>query len=194
MIAEAGQAAADVNGAKAGIGLKLTGPGVLEVVREVMAIAGTVRARAAGGSMWPTIRDGSVVTLIPLETKVQPGQVVLMDWGGLPVLHRVLKIDRDLVHTIGDACVDPDLPTQLADVVALATTVSDDRGVITLTGSWRHGIRSLTLYISGRWRLALARRWRRLRRLYDTQPRRPVKHDTWKSEGRLDDASSPRTR
>lgn len=164
MIGETTREAADVSGVAASIGLKLDGPGVLEVVREVLAVAGTVRARAAGRSMWPTVRDGSVVTLIRLESTVRPGQVVLMDWNGLPVLHRVLRVEGDLVHTIGDACVYPDAPTRLADVLALAITVRDNRGMITLTGSRSHGMRSWTLYIAGRWRLALARRWRRLRR------------------------------
>lgn len=150
-------------------GLKLSGPGVLEAIREVIAVAGTVKAKAAGTSMWPTIRDGSLVTLIRVDRSIRPGQIVLIDWNGRPVLHRVERVVGDLVHTIGDACTDPDPPTSFADVVALATSVADNRGEITLTGSWRHGVRSWTLYVAARLRLALARGWRRVRRAHATR-------------------------
>lgn len=152
-----------------GRGLKLSGPGVLEAIREVIAVAGTVRARAAGTSMWPTIPDGSLVTLVRLDRSIRRGQIVLIVWNGMPVLHRVQRVVGEMVHTIGDACIDPDPPTTLADVVALATSVSDNRGEITLTGSWRHGIRSWTLYAAGGARLAVARRWRWLRRVHVTR-------------------------
>ena len=144
--------------------LKLSGPGVLEVVREMISETGTVRVRAAGTSMWPMIPDGAIVTLVRLEGPVRPGQIVLMDWGGVPVLHRVLRAVEGAVYTMGDSCLDPDPPTDLPAVLALATAVADRRGVITLVGSWSHGIRSWFVYLGGRGRLALARRWRGLRR------------------------------
>lgn len=156
-----------------GRGLKLSGPGVLEAIREVIAVAGTVRARAAGTSMWPTIPDGSLVTLVRLDRSIRRGQIVLIDWNGMPVLHRVQRVVGEMVHTIGDACIDPDPPTTLADVVALATSVSDNRGEITLAGSWRHGTRSWMLYAAAGVRLFLARRWRWLRRVRETQTRSP---------------------
>ncbi len=144
--------------------LKLAGPGVLEVVREMLSETGTVRVRAAGTSMWPMIPDGAIVTLVRLEAPVRPGQIVLMDWGGVPVLHRVLRVVEGAVYTMGDSCLDPDPPTDLPAVLALATAVADRRGVITLVGSWSHGIRSWFIYLGGRGRLELARRWRGLRR------------------------------
>lgn len=157
------------NGTEVGKGLKLSGPGVLEAIREVIAVAGTVRARAAGSSMWPTIPDGSLVTLVRLDRSLRPGQIVLIAWNNMPVLHRVLRVTGDMVHTIGDACIDPDPPTRFADVVALATSVANKRGEITLTGSWRHGTRSWMLYAAAGVRLAFARRWRWLRRVRETR-------------------------
>lgn len=157
------------DGSETGRGLRLSGPGVLETIREVIAVAGTIKASAAGTSMWPTIPDGSLVTLIRLDRSIRPGQIVLIDWNGMPVLHRVERVVGDLVHTIGDACTDPDPPTSIADVVALATSVADNRGEITLTGSWRYGIRSWTLYVAAGLRLALARRWRSVRRAHVTR-------------------------
>ena len=142
-------------------GLKLSAKDVLTVVREVLTIAGSVNVRAAGMSMWPTIGDGSIVTLIPPPATVRPGQIVLMDWGGRPVLHRVVRIAGGMIHTTGDACIDPDPPTALDRVCALATSVSDSRGVITLTGSWKLGARSWLLFAGARARLGLARVWRR---------------------------------
>jgi hypothetical protein len=148
-------------GGEATRGLKLTGKDVLAVVREALEIAGTAKVRAAGMSMWPTIGDGSIVTLIPAPAAVRPGQIVLMDWGGNPVLHRVVRIADGMVHTTGDACIDPDPPTAVDRVCALATSVSDRRGQITLTGAWSLGPRSWLLFAGARARLGLARTWRR---------------------------------
>lgn len=164
--AVSGEVTTRVGAAKVGDptgGLKLAGPGVLAVVRETIALAGTARVRAAGMSMWPTIGDGSLVTLAPLPSTLRPGQIVLVDWGGTPVLHRVVRVARDAVYTAGDACLQPDPPTELARVYALATSVSDQRGTITLTGSWNLGARSWLLYAAARARLGVARGWRRLK-------------------------------
>jgi hypothetical protein len=136
---------------------------VVAVVREVLAISGTVRVRAAGGSMWPTILDGSLVTLVPPPNRLSVGQVILADWDGAPVLHRVVRVTGGTIVTAGDSCLDPDPPRSINDVCALATAVTDRRGTITLTGTWDHGARSLGLYLAARGRLALARGWRKTR-------------------------------
>jgi hypothetical protein len=151
------------SGSSGATGLKLTGPGVLSIAREAIAVAGSVRVRASGMSMWPTIHDGSLVTLVEVRSEVRPGQIVLVDWGGNPVLHRVVKIDQGALYTAGDACLELDPPTSLDKVCALATSLSDDRGVVTLTGSLEHGMRSWAYYSGSRMRLALARGWRRLK-------------------------------
>ena len=144
-------------------GLKLNGPGVLSVVREAISLSGTARVRAAGMSMWPTIGDGSLVTLVPLSSGLRSGQIVLIDWGGTPVLHRVVKVSQGAVYTAGDACLQPDPPAELTRVCALAISVTDQRGIITLTGSWSLGPRSWMFYFGARARLSAARGWRRLR-------------------------------
>ena len=144
--------------------LSLDRPDVVPVVREVLSVAGSARVRAAGMSMWPTIENGSLVTVRPLPERLRIGQVILMDWGGRPVLHRIYRLDRDTVYTIGDACLEPDPPTRRADVCALAVAVSTERGHVTLIGSWEFGARSWLVYVASRSRLAMARAWRRLRR------------------------------
>jgi hypothetical protein len=143
--------------------LKLAGPAVLSVVCEVLALAGTVDVRAAGMSMWPTIRDGSLVTLAPLPPSLRSGQIVLLNWNGYPVLHRIVATAADVVYTVGDGCVEPDPPTPRSHVLALATAVRDTRGVTTLTGSLRLGGSSWVRYAFARARLAGARVWRRLK-------------------------------
>ena len=143
--------------------LTLDAPGILAIVGESIAIAGTARVRAAGMSMWPTIRDGSIVTLGPKPSALRPGQIVLLDWGGRPVLHRIVRIDGELVQTCGDACLDLDPPTSLSHVHAVATCLTDARGAVTLTGSPHLGVRSLLHFIAARVRLSLARRWRAIR-------------------------------
>ncbi len=143
--------------------LNLDRPEVLLVVREVIGVAGTARVRAAGMSMWPTIGNGSLVALAPVPERLRIGQIVLMDWGGRPVLHRIVRLDSATVYTAGDACLEPDPPTSRDRICAVATSVSDGRGVVTLTGSWSLGLRSWLLYAALRSRLGLARAWRRLR-------------------------------
>jgi len=148
-----------------GVGrLTLDAPGIVAVVREVIDVAGRARVRAVGSSMWPTIRDGSLVTLEPCPAHLRAGQIVLLEWGGRPVLHRVIKVDATSVYTAGDSCLDPDPPTERSRVCAIATSLEDGRGIITLTGSAQLGVRSLVLYLAARTRLWLARRWRTLRR------------------------------
>jgi hypothetical protein len=146
-------------------GFKLSGSAALEVVREAIAVAGSARVRAAGMSMWPTLADGSLVTVIARPSAVRPGQIILMDWGGRPVLHRVVRVAGDVVQTAGDACLELDPPTPIDRVHALAIAVSDERGVVTLVGSLRHGVRSWLRYAHARTRLMLARRWRRVQGL-----------------------------
>jgi hypothetical protein len=157
----ASRSTADVADPRAGF--KLAGPAMLEVVREAIAIAGFARVRAAGMSMWPTLGDGSLVTVVALPATLRPGQIVLMDWNGRPVLHRVVRVSGDTIVTLGDSNLQADPPTQVANVCALATSVTDGRGVVTLVGSFEHGVGSWLLYAAARSRLALARVWRRAR-------------------------------
>ncbi|MFH2100060.1 MAG: signal peptidase I [Pseudomonadota bacterium] len=76
-----------------------------------------VRVRVTGGSMFPAIRSGDVVTLAPLDPgSARPGDVVLFrDVSDRLVLHRVLETGtrpdgEPWVRTRGDSAAGEDLP------------------------------------------------------------------------------------
>ena len=57
---------------------------------------------ARGQSMRPTIPDGSVVTVAPLQEKIRPGVVVLARRGDLVVLHRAIRQEGECWILKGD--------------------------------------------------------------------------------------------
>jgi hypothetical protein len=113
--------------------------------------------------MWPTIVDGGLVEVVPLRRPLRKGEIVLMNWRGKPVLHRVRKIDAERVWTQGDSCIEPDPPTPLGEVVAVAIAVDQSGCRTPLRPSLDHGGRALLRYAALRGRLMLARSWRSVR-------------------------------
>lgn len=71
-----------------------------------------------GDSMRPLIRRRKdPVTILPLRGNVQVGDVVLFqNLQGVYVVHRVWKIDGNMVQTLGDNCMKPDSWVPIASV------------------------------------------------------------------------------
>ena len=147
-----------------GGGLSLSRPAVLELVREVVGNGGGIRVRAAGRSMWPTVPDGALVELAPLPARLPRGRIVLLDWNGTAVLHRVRRVRDDVVETQGDACLDRDPPTPRERIVAMAVSVEHEGRLSSANGSWRWGPVAWLRFVGARARLAGARLWRAVRR------------------------------
>ena len=63
-----------------------------------------------GSSMQPFIRRHvDPVTIVPLQRPLKKGDVVLFTTGpDRFVVHRVWKLDKDRVQTLGDYCINPD--------------------------------------------------------------------------------------
>ncbi len=57
-----------------------------------------------GTSMRPTLCEGDKITVAPLETEPQVGDVVLFRYAGHHLLHRVIAIEGDLYTMQGDNC------------------------------------------------------------------------------------------
>ncbi len=57
-----------------------------------------------GTSMRPTLCEGDKITVAPLETDPQVGDVVLFRYAGWHLLHRVIAIEGDLYTMQGDNC------------------------------------------------------------------------------------------
>jgi signal peptidase I len=91
--------------AQSGGSYSLSGPALAEVAREVLARGHSFRFLAPGGSMSPFIRDGDVVTLVPLDgSTCISGDVVafVMPRSGRLVVHRTIAVDGDRYRIQGD--------------------------------------------------------------------------------------------
>jgi hypothetical protein len=97
-------------------------PLFMEVVTGLLTEGLSVRFRAAGRSMLPTVRDGECLVVAPIEGgAATAGDVVLCEtWRG-PLAHRVLRLESKVdgatrVVLQGDASVEPDRPVEASAV------------------------------------------------------------------------------
>ncbi len=89
-----------------------------DMAREHLAAGRPLRARAHGLSMWPCLRPGALVTVEPLGARPpRRGDVVLADFGGRLVLHRVLRVAGDRLWLKGDARPSGDPPVAAGAVL-----------------------------------------------------------------------------
>lgn len=82
----------------------------------------------SGTSMQPTLPDKRCrVTLVPLTDHEQVGDVVLFRYQGQMLLHRIIKIEGNLVEMQGDNCYSTETVTR-GDLVARLSKVKYDDG------------------------------------------------------------------
>jgi signal peptidase I len=113
--------------------------GFSTVLLDALAGGLTVRFRAQGGSMYPTIRDGEVITVAPVPTATfNGGDVLLCRCGSRVLAHRVIAITRDdgreYFHLRGDAKGGCDAPVRAADIVGRVISVARRQRTIVLCG------------------------------------------------------------
>lgn len=91
---------------------EVSGPALLEIARAATGTGGCLWIRVTGKSMNPLIRHGDRVLVAPLRAPARVGQIVLLDSGGAPLLHRIVDIDGGWLITRGDSrrSFDPRLP------------------------------------------------------------------------------------
>lgn len=91
-----------------------------------------MRFRAPGWSMHPTIRNGEIITVVPLGgSPVQVGDVVLYRRGRAAIAHRVIRVQSasgQLVGFVlrGDAADSCDRPIQAAQVLGRVLAIERD--------------------------------------------------------------------
>ena len=98
---------------------------MVSLTREVVGAGATLRVRAPGGSMLPTIPRSALVRIGPIPSGgVTAGDVVLaLTADGEPVLHRAIAVRHDSVLMRGDASINVDPPVPLERVIGVATHV-----------------------------------------------------------------------
>lgn len=125
--------------------------GLIELVRTVASAGGSVWIRVTGISMNPVIREGDSVLLTTLTRLPRAGDVVFLDAGGTPLLHRVHRVVDGMVVTRGDAAVTDDVPVGPSACVAHAVLVRRGTVTMALAPTVRFGIKPL-LWLAA-WRL-----------------------------------------
>lgn len=91
---------------------------LLELARTVVGSGATMWLRARGRSMGPTIPDGAMVLVAPLDRPLEKGDVVLAAFPtGKAVMHRVHELRGESVLLQGDAMITADRPIERSAIV-----------------------------------------------------------------------------
>ena len=103
----------------------------------------------AGRSMVPFLtggRDEAVLSVPDKNRLFRKNDIVLFkDCGGMHVLHRVCRVDKDGIYTLGDGNTGTEGPLQREDILAVTDYIirkgsiirNDDRKYLFLVGLWR---------------------------------------------------------
>lgn len=94
----------------------------LDLCARLLADGHTVRFRAEGHSMAPTICSGDLLDVVAVDRRdIQVGDVLLCRLGSGSVAHRVVRVDRTptrvQITLRGDAAFADDVPVGDAEVV-----------------------------------------------------------------------------
>jgi len=113
-----------------------------DAMHEALTSGALVRFRAEGTSMYPTIRDGEVVTIAPIACgEIVRGDVLMCRHSERFLTHRVVAVndftgcDGDRVfHLRGDAKAACDAPVAAVNVVGRVISVDRNGRVIPMSG------------------------------------------------------------
>jgi hypothetical protein len=126
----------------------------------------SVRFRARGNSMSPTIRDGEYLIVAPIDaTQVAVGDVLFCDMRRGPIAHRVCAIERPSDRSLqfrlyGDASLDGDPPVAAGQLRGQVVGVERDGARVSLkvsSGSLGRAIFVLALHFRRSLRIARTR-------------------------------------
>jgi len=99
-------------------------PRFMRVLETLLSGGQPVRFRAPGWSMYPTIRDGDAITVVPLgPSPVRVGDVVLYRKGPAAIAHRVIGVRPAGFVMRGDAARTCDGPIEPAQVLGRVSAI-----------------------------------------------------------------------
>lgn len=121
----------------------LSSQGLIDLVRGVVTEGGSVWIQVTGISMSPIVREGDSVLLTPLEREPRRGDVLFVDTGGRPLMHRLRRIAFGRIVTRGDASLADDVPVPLTAAVARAVAVRRGTTTVALVPTLRFGVKAV---------------------------------------------------
>ena len=116
---------------------------LIELVRGVVGAGGSLWIQVTGISMNPMLREGDSVLLAPLARAPRRGDVLFVDLGDRPLLHRVTRVELGEFVTRGDAALRDDAPVSAAACVARALAVRRGSVTVALTPTLEFGLKGL---------------------------------------------------
>ena len=138
VMSEARGATAATNGRRGASAQAIATATLVEKVTAVVEAGGRAWVEGSGFSMWPFIHPGDRV-LLCAPTDITVGSVVLTLVHGRAVLHRVRRIDGDVLVTAGDANAVADVPVHRAQVSARALAAAHNGTVVALVPTFHFG-------------------------------------------------------
>jgi signal peptidase I len=130
-------------------------------VKELLRQKTPVNFAAGGVSMNPTIRDGELVRVRPVEpSELRHGDIVLYPLHERLILHRIIEIQHDRVIATGDAALEGTETIERATILGIAESVRRDGTFIPLdrprdrrSGLLRYRTRRVRRWAMMVWRL-----------------------------------------
>jgi len=116
---------------------------LIELVRGVVNAGGSLWIQVTGISMNPVLREGDSVLLAPFARGPRRGDVLFIDLGDRPLLHRVTRVQPGEIVTRGDAARTDDAPVSPAACVACALAVRRGSITVALTPTLEFGLKGL---------------------------------------------------
>jgi len=140
-----------------------------ELIADALCRRGAISLRVLGGSMWPWLRSGDVISVRREDpARIHPGDIVLFAREGRLFAHRVIRKafceGRAVLVTKGDALPRPDVPLSGDELLGRVVSFRRGRRRVALdTTPGRALARAATLLTgSSRFFLPLARSFKRV--------------------------------
>lgn len=109
---------------------------IKEISFTLLAEGKSIKIRADGYSMYPTIKPGSIIYIEALSPDLFPGPGEIVAWkreSGF-VVHRLVRIIKKDTHTIfftrGDSCTREDQPVAVDQIAGRVVCVENRKGEI----------------------------------------------------------------
>lgn len=110
----------------------------MRVLEALLEGGHSVRFRAPGWSMYPTIRNGEAITVAPLgQSPVRVGDVLLYRRGRAAIAHRLIRLQSGAGRSVGfilrgDAALRCDRPVERGQVLGRVLAVERDQRTVRL--------------------------------------------------------------